>query len=181
MTKLVLVILGCLLCQGIVSDASAQDLAAKGNALAATLDKTKYKTKEKRGFKVELYLDVKNEPVVKPNIADYSGIYSDDSSNHRLLLNISSDGRIMGSGYDGGIDGRRQNFTLEDTRIEGAVLTATKVYANGRTEKVEAVFADRTVRSGQNEKSVATVDKQFGIGYVTNNGQWTSRVFLKRE
>lgn len=43
---------------------------------------------------------------------------------------------------------RRGAFTLRDVRRAGALLTATKVYPNGRTKKLEGVFMDLVTRAG---------------------------------
>src|SRR5438067_12317116 len=56
----------------------AQDAGQRTHDLVAALDKTKYKKKEKQGFSVEVYVDVKNEPVLKKNPSEYSGTYKDD-------------------------------------------------------------------------------------------------------
>jgi hypothetical protein len=176
-----IVIISCILALGLIGTVHAQDTGKRTDELVAALDKTKSKSKEKRGLKIEVYVDVKNEAVAKQNVADYSGTYTDENDMHRLLLNVSSDGRVLGSGYDDEEEGKRQSFTLRDARIDGALLTATKIYANGSTEKLEAVFANRRVRSGTNEKSATETEAAFGVGYVHTIDSMTTRFFLKKQ
>ena len=168
-----------LVCMGFAGGIYAQNAGPQAQQLAAALDKTKYKKKEKRNISIEVYVDVKNEPVVK-NAAEYSGLYQSDGGDYRLQLNVSSDGIATGSGYDSiNFDnGQKVNFTLRDARVDGAVLTATKVFENGTSEKFEAVFVNRTVSAGQNPNSISTHDTSYGIGFIQTNGSWTNRVFL---
>ena len=168
-----------LICIGFTAGVSAQNSGQRAQELAAALDKTKYKKKEKRNITVEVYVNIKNQPVVK-NPAEYSGLYRSDSSDYKLQLNVSSDGSATGSGYDSlnfG-DGQRVNFNLRDARVEGAVLSATKVFDNGTSEKFEAVFVNRSVAVGQNPNSISTNDSSYGLGFIQTNGTWTNRVFL---
>ena len=119
-------------------DIFAQDAQQKTQDLIAALGKTKHKKKEKKGFFSESYSEIKNEPVVKNNIREYAGVY--ESPGYRLELSISADGVVTGSGYDSRFyNSSRQNFTLKNGRIDGALLRATKVYENGRKENFEAV------------------------------------------
>ena len=162
----------------------AQNAEQKTADLIAALGKTKYKNKEKKNFSFESYIDVKSEAVVKNNIQDYSGVYQSPEANCRLELRVSSDGKVEGSGYDFDFDGsRKQNFTLKDARIEGALLTATKVFADGRTKKLEAVFNNRTVTEGKNPNEINSRQTKYGLGFVDagkfGNVITTSRFFLE--
>ena len=178
----VTVLVVVLICIGFGGGVNAQSSGQHAQELAAALDKTKYKKKEKRNISIEVYVDVKNEPVVK-NAAEYSGLYQSDGSDYRLQLNVSTDGTATGSGYDSlNFDnGQKVNFTLRDARINGAVLAATKVFDNGTSEKFEAVFVNRTVSAGQNPNSISTHDMSYGLGFIQTNGNWTNRVFLESE
>jgi len=168
-----------LICFGFSGIICAQNAGPQAQQLAAALDKTKYKKKEKRNISIEIYVDVKNTPVVK-NPAEYSGLYQSDDHDYSLQLSVSSDGAASGSGYDSlNFDnGQKVNFTLKDARVEGAVLTATKVFDNGTSERFEAVFVNRTVSAGQNPNSISTHDTSYGLGFVQTNGSWTNRIFL---
>ena len=59
---------------------------------------------------------------------------------------------------------RGQQLRLENAKIEGALLTATKVYQDGRTEKFEGVFLNRTDRNSPTDKGVT----MFGLGVLLN-------------
>jgi hypothetical protein len=60
------------------------------------------------------------------------------------------------------------------------VLSADKVFADGRTERIEAVFVTRTTLQGKNERDIETKNTQFGLGYVQKYEHSTSRVFMAR-
>lgn len=160
------------------SSAAAQQ---KTQELVAALAKTKYKHKVKRNFEFERYVDVKNEPIVK-NASEYAGVYESQESSHRIELRISANGKIEGSGYETANweTDERQSFTLRDARIDGALLTATKVYGDGRTEKIEAVFVNRTISEGANPNKIESRETRFGLGFVRSFGENSqTRVFCE--
>ena len=68
----------------------AQNAQARTDALIAQLAKTKYKKKEKKNISIEIYIDIKSEPVVKNNPVEYSGVYAADG--YRLDLRVGADG-----------------------------------------------------------------------------------------
>ena len=147
--------------------------------LVAALDKNKYKKKEKKGFTVEVYVDVKNEAVVKKDASEYSGVYQDENSGNKLTLKAARDGSVEGSGYDAG-DASKLSYTLKNARIDGGVLTATKVFANGETKALEAVFVNRTVSSGTNANKIDSRETSYGLGYVEHYGPDSqNRYFLE--
>ncbi|HLL99649.1 MAG TPA: hypothetical protein VK400_01225 [Pyrinomonadaceae bacterium] len=162
-------------------DAFAQTSGAPQQArqLAASLDKTKYKHKAKKNFEFELYIDIKNEVVVK-NIADYAGVYESPDSGYRVELRISG-GKIEGSGYETNYENSsRVDFTLRDARIEGALLTADRVYADDTTKRLEAVFVNRTITQGANPNKIKSREMKFGLGFVENFGETSqNRVFCE--
>ena len=155
----------------------AQSTQARTDALIAALAKTKYKKKEKKNISIEIYVDVKSEAVVKSNPSEYSGVYAADG--YQLDLRVSADGSAEGSGYDRfGDDSGKQNFTLRDARVEGALLTATKVYESGRTESFEAVFNNRTVTTGVNPTQIESRVTIYGLAFIQNYADWNNRVHL---
>ena len=164
---------------GVSYDTYAQDSGQRTRELASALDKTKYKKKEKANISIEFYIDIKNEPAIREPAA-YSGTYEADG--YQLSLNVGSDGSASGSGYDmNGPASGRGNFTLRNARVEGALLTATKVYEDGRLLPFEAVFANRTVSTGKNAEKVESRETHFGLGFIqSDNINWTNRVFLER-
>ena len=173
---LLVAVIVCIFCVGAVC---AQDVGGRAQSLAAALDKTKYKKKEKGLVKVEFYIDIKNTPAVM-NAADYSGVY-DTQFGYRLVLNVDASGAATGSGYDSlDQDGTRANFTLRDARVQGAVLTATKVYDNGETQNFEAVFVNRTVSAGTSPDRITDTETVSGIGFIQTWGSSSNRVFLER-
>jgi len=177
MTKILFLVL-FVFCLVATNAVYAQDTQTKTDELVAALAKTKYKKKEKKNISIEIYIDIKSEAVVKSNIQDYSGVYEADSD-YRLELRVSADGKIEGNGFDRDSNSKKQNFTLKDARIEGALLTATKVFENGETVKFEAVFNNRTVTQGKNPNEIDRRETKFGLGFIQSSSDWTNRVFLE--
>ena len=168
--------------------ALAGGLAAQGQdaaVLAAALDKNKHKVKEKTKHgitvRVEIYIDIKNVPEVRQP-AEYSGSYADGVGGSRLDLRVSASGEAEGAGVDSTwVDGRgsdSRNFTLRNARVSGAVLTGEKVFADGSTERIEAVFVNRTISTGTKANEIEERKVLFGIGWVQTGKDWTNRVFL---
>jgi hypothetical protein len=129
-------------------------------------------------------------------VVEYSGLYEADG--YGLDLHVERGGAVTGGGYDT-IDfdsSRRLDFTLKDARIDGALLTAVKIYENGETRRFEGVFANRTVTTGKNPNEITGRETSFGLGFVENHtpaiagsseklapspgNTWTNRVFLER-
>ena len=181
-------LLTIILCVLFVGSISAQAVDQKTQDLVAALDKTKYKKKEKKNISIELYIDVKNTAALRSSPAEYSGSYNADG--YHLDLQVASNGAATGSGYDSLSmgNGNTVKFTLQDARVQGALLTATKVYQNGETRPFEAAFVNRTVTSGSNPSAIASRETAFGLGWVDGpyssaDGQqsWSNRVFLERK
>ena len=167
---------------GLPSYLQAQDHSPKAVALAKSLDKNKYKKKDNRYVSIEIYIDIKNEPALK-SPADYSGVYGDENRGYELDLKVAANGGAVGSGYDtlGFESGSStMDFKLKDAHVSGAVLTGTKVYKNGMTESLEAVFVNRTVVVGKNANEIKSRDTSFGLGFIQTNRDSSSRVFLEK-
>ena len=171
----------CLLSLGIAGSLHAQDASKRTQELVAALDKTKFKSKEKKGIKVEVYVDIKNEAVVKTDPSEYTGLYADDVGLDRLEIRVASDGRVEGGGVESVMEQKPLKYTLQDGRIDGALLSATRVFADGRSERFEAVFVNETTKSGTNPSNIDEEHKMFGMGYVHRIAEGTSRVFLVRK
>lgn len=160
--------------------AQGVDAQQKTQELTAALSKSKYKKKEKNNFSFERYIDIKSEAAAKNDVREYAGNYETEDSNFRVELRIANNGNIEGSGYETYFQtGSRENFTLRNARIEGALLTAEKVYANGRTEKLEAVFVNQTVIEGKNPNQIENRKTSFGLGFIAGNGNLTQKVFCE--
>lgn len=178
------VLIGCVLMiasLAVETRVTAQDAAS----LAASLDKNKHKKKEKSkhgiNISIETYVDIKNVPATR-DAAAYSGRYADEDGGNSLDLRVNADGSAEGSGTEslGGINSSRdkRSFTLRNARVAGAVLTADRVFADGRNDKFEAVFVNRTIQVGVNSQKIEETQSHFGLGYVRSGPDWTSRVFM---
>ncbi|HUR99848.1 MAG TPA: hypothetical protein VMZ26_17415 [Pyrinomonadaceae bacterium] len=164
---------------GLSCEVYAQDAGQRTRELVTALDKTKYKKKEKANISIEVYVDIKNEAAVREDPTAYSGNYG--SEEYRMTLSVAKDGSVTGDGYDVvGENMRRMNFTLRDARIQGALLTGTKVYEGGSPQPFEGVFTNRTVSTGKNVNQIDSRETLFGFGFIQTNGSWTNRVFLER-
>ena len=75
---------------GLAGQTLAQDAGQRTQDLVASLDKTKYKKKEKANISIEIYVDIKNEAAVRSNPAEYSGVY--DTDGYRLELRADKNG-----------------------------------------------------------------------------------------
>jgi hypothetical protein len=139
---------------------STLDAQQRAQELATLFNKTKHKVKEKRGIKIEVFVEIRSELVVRRDAREYAGTYEALSA-FPFRLEVGGDGRIEASGSEPGPQGTRQ-FTLKNAKIEGALLSATKVYTDGGSEKFEAVFINRTDRYTQTDTGTTT----FGLGVV---------------
>ena len=142
-----------------VGSVIAQQLTSqtKAREIAAAFTKNKHAVKEKFGVRMEKYKDVRSEPAVRSNISDYSGVYEVPDLGYVISVQVGSDGRIQASGSE-----KSRSFRLEDAKIDGALLTATKVYADGAREKFEGSFLNRTDRNSPTDPGVT----MFGLGVV---------------
>ena len=132
---------------------------SRAQEVAAAFTKQKHVVREKRGLRIEKYKDVRSEPLVKQDVTQYSGVYEVDFGDV-IELRVGSDGRVAASGHDS--DQPDRTFVLENAKIEGAVLTATKVYREGARERFEGVFMTRTERNSPTDPGTTTT----GLGVV---------------
>ena len=149
---------------------------ARAQAVAEAFTKKKHEVKEKFGIRVEKYKDIKSEPLVKQNLGDYSGTYGVPEFGFVISLQVGSD-RVQANGSENG-----RVFRLENAKINGALLTASKVYNDGTTETFEGVFLKRTDRNSPTDPGVIT----FGLGVVLNapvelNGNTWDKLFYQRQ
>ncbi len=146
-------------CSAVVA---AQQVSPQSRAqeIAAAFTKHKSVVREKHGIRKEKYKDVRSEPVVQPDIAQYSGTYEVPDLGYVITVQARRDGTVQASGYEG--DQLCRKFDLEHARIEGALLTATKVYADGAKEAFAGVFMNRTERNSPTDTGMVT----FGLGVV---------------
>jgi hypothetical protein len=144
--------------------ATASDAQTRTQVIVASFNKFKHVTKEKYGIKREKYKKVQSEPVVKANPEDYSGIYEVPDLGFAMHLRVDHTGKVEGDGYEPLMQDPavRRAFRLQNGKIEGALLTVTKVYAAGHTEKLEGVFINRASFESPTDKGFTT----FGLGTV---------------
>jgi hypothetical protein len=154
---------------------SATAVQSRTRAIAASFTKFKNVSKEKRGVKKTKYLRVESEPVVKANPADYSGVYEVPGMGFGLNLSVDRNGVVTGSGYEPLNENVRRSFTLRNGRTQGALLTATKVYAGGDSERLEGAFINRT----SFDSPTATGVTVFGLGTVGKPVEVSGNTFDK--
>ena len=145
--------------------AFAQDSSmVRKSEIVASFNKEKHVAKEKHGVRVEKYKKVVSEPANRANNQEYSGVYEVEGFGHRLSIQVGNDGNINATGSEPANGGTR-SFKLEGAKISNAMLTATKVYPDGSTEKFEGVFLNRTDYISPTDAGVRT----FGLGVIVNN------------
>jgi hypothetical protein len=134
--------------------------------IVASFNKEKYAVKEKHGVRREKYKKVLSEPVIKQNIRDYSGVYEVSDLGYLINIQVGSDGSVKAIGSEPANGGTRQtrSFRLEGAKITGAMLTGTKIYDDGASEKFEGVFINRTEFNSPTDNGVSTI----GLGVVGN-------------
>ena len=144
--------------------ASASGAQAKSQVIAASFSKVKSVNVEKRGIRKEKYLRVESTPGVKANPADYSGTYEIPDLGFAIHLRADRTGKVEGDGYEplNADPAIRRLFTLRNGKIEGTLLTATKVYAGGYTERLEGTFMNRATFESPTDKGSV----RFGLGTV---------------
>jgi hypothetical protein len=133
---------------------------SRAQQIAAAFTKYKHVDKESHGIRREKYKDVRSEPTVRQSVGDYSGEYEVADLDYGLTVEVARDGTIRASGVERGR--RTRTFNLENAKIEGAVLTAAKVYHDGTVERFEGVFLTRTDRDSPTDPGVVT----YGLGVV---------------
>lgn len=150
----------CVAAVGVRASRGAQDSGARAKELAAYFDKDKHKVKERYGVRVEVYLEMRGEPAPKRSPADYTGSYESEPG-YPFTLRVGADGAVEGEGTEPSPTGARR-FTLRGARVSGALLTGTKLYEDGTSERMEAVFINLTTRTSPNSKGTTA----FGLGVV---------------
>ena len=179
MRKTLVAALLAVLCLAAGMGSAAQDAGARARELASYFDKDKHKVKEKRGVRLEVFLKMRGEPMPRANPTDYSGTYESEPD-CPLSLRVSADGSAEGFGFEPASAGPRK-FTLRGARVSGALLTGTKVYEDGSTERFEGVFLNLTVW----HEPADTGETLFGLGVVfdppkTDMGFEMNKLFYAR-
>jgi hypothetical protein len=151
-------------------------------AIVASFNKRKHAVKEKYGVRVEKYKEIRSEPAIRANVRDYAGSYEVPGMGLSLDLKMDANGNVAATGYEQVNGSVWREFTLRNARIEGALLTATKVYASGATEPFEGVFINSTSFDSPTDRGVTT----FGLGVLGSSrvvvgGVSTDRFFYQRK
>ncbi len=164
--------------------AQRSTVQARTQAIVASFNKSKHVVKEKRGVRVEKYKEVRSAAAIRSNVRDYAGPYEADGMGLSLDLKVDASGNLSANGYEQvSMDSPVwRAFTLRNARIQGALLTATKVYANGAAEAFEGAFINRTSFESPTDRGVT----HFGLGVVRTsrlvvNGVSVDRVFFERK
>lgn len=128
---------------------------SRAEQLALELSKQKDVTRVKKGVSVRKFAEVIATPWRLRDVRAYSGYYA--SEPFTIELRVHTDGSVTGSGHD-----ERGRFELRNAHIDDAVLTARKVYRDGGSKDLEAVFLRRQDRS----KPDAPFHVLYGLGYI---------------
>jgi hypothetical protein len=142
--------------------AQQSDPQQRAQEIAAAFNKSKHQVKEKHGVRVEKFKEVRSQPAVRKDAREYSGTYvANLGGDFEMRIEASADGSVRAQGAEPGAVGIRR-FTLRDAKIQGALLTGTKVYDDGKTDKFEGVFINRTERESLTDNGTTT----FGLAVL---------------
>jgi hypothetical protein len=191
MNRFIEVVMTALFSLGLISgSASSQQtpssqsaVQTRTRAIVASFNKSKHAVKERHGVRVEKYKEIRSEPVIKKNARDYAGSYEVPGLDFAVELRVDPKGSLAGTGYEPvDMDATvLRRFTLRNPRIDGALLTATKVYENGASEPFEGVFINLTSFDSPTDRGVTT----FGLGVVGSSvrvsGVTVDRLFYHRK
>ena len=128
------------------TSAQAQSVAARTNAIVSAFNKEKNQTKTKHGVTRTKYKKVTSVAAVKANPAEYSGKYEVTGLGFVFNLRVDSNGSVTGDGTEPMDFAQHvmRTFTLRNARVQGALFTGERVYADGRTQPFEGAFINRT-------------------------------------
>jgi hypothetical protein len=136
--------------------AASQQLSdSRALELAASFNKYKNVVRQRAGVPKDKYANIRSEPVVRANISEYAGTYEAPDLGFAIAIAVDAAGRILAQGHDSRPGAR--DFTIEHARIENAVFTGRKVYADGTSEPFEGVFLRRTEQRTRNGPTRTTL------------------------
>src|ERR1700745_2423063 len=96
----------CLIPVNVVSQESYTQ--TRTQEIVASFNKEKYAVKEKYGVRREKYKKVVSEPVSKPSIKDYAGVYEVPGPGFFINLQIGGDGKVSATGSEPAKDDPQQ-------------------------------------------------------------------------
>ena len=186
MNRFIKAVLSGLMALGLIDARAAlaqgSSVQARTQAIVASFNKSKHKVKERHGVRMEKYKRVVSTPAVR-NVRDYAGSYEAEDWGLSLDLRVDANGNVSANGHERiNMDSQVwRQFTLRNARIQGELLTGTKVYANGATQPFEGAFINRTSFESPTDSGVT----KFGLGEIRSsrlvvNGQSIDRVFYER-
>ena len=143
--------------------------------MLARFNKVKLKSKHRNGVVTERYVNVQSE--LAPS---RSGSYEATDFGRTLVLEVHADGTVTGGGAEEG-----RAFGLRDGRADGSHLTATKRFADGRTEPLEGIFINRRRIEGRTSREITSDHTTYGLGVTsvdfTFGGTTFDRLFYERK
>ena len=109
------------------------------------------------------------EQVVKGSLKDYEGTYTGIDPTYVIEVRVRADGNLKMSSLED-----NQKVTIENIGLEGAHLTATKIYMDGHTERFDGTFVNR-ILNGVSAFGILVDGMNLKI-----EGLSLSRVFYRR-
>jgi hypothetical protein len=182
--RIALTVLGAVGVMNAGAARSQETAAQRTRVIVASFNKSKHAVKEKFGVRIEKYKEIQSEPAILRNTRDYSGSYEAEGLGLNIELRVDDKGNVSGSGYEAIDPDQRvfRRFTLRNAHLDGALLTGTKVYERGGTERLEGVFINETSFDSPTDKGVTT----FGLGVIEHKvvlagGVTLDKVFYQRK
>lgn len=155
--------------------AAVSSYALTVDEMLARFNKVKQKSKHRGGVTVESYVNVHSE--LAPS---RSGSYEATGFGRTLTLDVHADGTVTGRGAEEG-----RTFELRDGRVDGSRLTATKRFADGKSEPLEGIFIHRRRIEGRTAREITSDHTTFGLGVtsveLTFGGSTFDRLFYERK
>jgi hypothetical protein len=128
---------------------------ASSNVVA---QKKPYKNKEKHF-----------DAVARQNVRDYAGRYVGIEDDYVIEVRVGDDGKLAITSREGD-----RTATLSDIKLDGANLSATKIYANGKRASFSATFADRVLNG---ERAFGLLVRNL---WIELPGMTATQIFYRR-
>ena len=110
------------------------------------------------------------EAAPSKNLKDYEGTYVGVDPTYVIEIRLGADGKLSVSSREGS-----KRMTLANVRVEGARMTARKVYADGTTVEFEGTFSNR-VLNGRRAFGILVEGSQINMA-----GLRLDRIFYRRD
>jgi hypothetical protein len=109
------------------------------------------------------------EPVARQNLRDYAGRYVGIEDDYVIEVRVGQDGKLAVTSREG-----ERTATLSDISLDGANLSATKTYADGKRAAFSATFADRVLNG---ERAFGLLVEKL---WIELPGLTVTRMFYRR-